>query len=433
MKKLFLAMVGLTAMVWAGLPAGAGQAPQAVPPKAETFTIPVAPSAQNAGPPAYLPTTPPHPALPPTGGGLGGGPPSSQQALDKPGALPQSILHPEKASFLSTLQNLDVEQPDPNQDIAVQPSCGPWMICVNWYSGPDAPSQARAMVMELRNNPEYRLNAYVFTKGMEERKAELKRLKKMEEDQLKALATIPDVPADTRLHFSVERSKFELQVAVLVGGYKDKESATRALLPLKELKLPDPTKVKIATQCVFKVDEKTGKAVEDQHVPINPFKFALPVPNPSLPKRGANGPSPEDLALLKKLNAPESFSLLNSPGKYTLIVKKFDVPVTFQVNNGNKSVMDKQNKPADKAYTATDKAHVLAALLRKEKLDAYVLHTEYSSYVTVKSYNRPDDPGLLRDQERLPQYIGKLLEKIDSKAADTVKLLPQFPVMEVPH
>src|SRR5579862_8955231 len=119
MKKLFLAMVGLTATVW--VTAGAGQTPPAIPPKSETFTVPVAPQSQSVSQPAYLPTTPPPPALPSAGGGLGGASPA-QPPLAKPRLLPQSILQPEKASFLSTLQNLDVDQPDPNQDIAVQPS-----------------------------------------------------------------------------------------------------------------------------------------------------------------------------------------------------------------------------------------------------------------------------------------------------------------------
>jgi hypothetical protein len=417
MKRL-LATMGLAAAAgWAALPlAGAGQAQQSSA-KPETFTIPVAQPGQNAAPPAYLPLLP----------GVQQMPPPPQAA----GAFGQTNVNVTKTSFLSQFRDQDIDEPDLNQDIAVKPDCGNWMICVNTYTGPDASKEARAMALELRNNPQYKLKAYVFTKGAEERKAELRRIAKAKEDQLQLLAKIPDLPPDTRTYVPFVRSNLEIQCAVLVGGYTDQDSAKRAIESLKRLKPPDPNKVKMDTQYVVKVDDN-GKA-ERKDVPINPFAFALPVLNPSMPPRVANGSSAEDLALLKQLNASEQFSLLKAPKRYTLVVKQFAVPMTIQPMNGSKSVMDKIAKPPDNTDRASCKAQVLAALLRKEKLDAYVLHTKYISFVTVGSYDSPDDPRVQRDQERLPQIMTKALEKVSPQLVEEIKLLGRPALMLVPN
>jgi len=432
MNKLLLAAVGLATA--AGLAvqvaAGAGQAPQPGAPKPEPFTIPVAPPGQSPAPPAYLPTTPGFQKLPL--------PP--QPAADVAGgvsrstatAFPQTTNSADKTSFLSQLCKQDFDEPDPNQDIAVQPSCGNWMICVNWYSGSEAPKEARAMVLELRSNPAYRLNAYVFTKGAEERKAELKRIEELKKLQREQLAKVPDLPPDTHILIPYVRSHFEMQCAVLVGGYKDMESARRALDQLRKLKPPDPSRVKIATEFVFKLDAN-GKAQDGEHVPINPFARALVVANPSLPPKPANAPSAEDLGLLKKLNAAEEYSLLNCPKKYTLAVKQFALPVLIQPSNSSTSVMDKQAMSGDTEDRAGVKAHVLAHMLRKDKLEAYVLHTKYSSFVTVGSYDSPNDPRLKRDQEWLPQYINKELEKVSPQLVESIKIMASPAVMEVPN
>jgi hypothetical protein len=417
MKKLLAAMGLAAAAAWTALPpAGAGQAQQSSG-KPESFTIPIAQPGQNAAPPAYLPLLPGVQQMPP--------PPQAATAFGQP------AVNATKASFLSQLQTQDFDEPDPNQDIAVKPECGTWMICVNTYTGPDASKEARAMVMELRNNPQYKLNAYVFTKGAEERKAELKRMAKAKEDQIKRLATIPDLPPDTQISIPLIHSNLEIQYAVLVGGYKDQDSAKRAIESLKKLKPPDPNKVKMDTQYVIKVDDN-GKA-ERKDVLINPFAFALPVLNPSVPAKIANGSSAEDLALLRELNATEQFSLLKCPKKFTLVVKYFEVPMSIQPMNGSKSVMDRHPASSGKPDAASGKAQVLAALLRREKLEAYVLHTKYISYVSVGSYDSPDDPRLLRDQERLPQFMAKALEKISPQLIEEIKLLARPAIMGVPN
>src|SRR5262245_51477124 len=67
------------------------------------------------------------------------------------------------------------EKPDPNRDIAITPTQGPWVVYIDSYTGPEAPTLARQMAMELRST--YRLNAYVYNHGAEERRKEYERVR----------------------------------------------------------------------------------------------------------------------------------------------------------------------------------------------------------------------------------------------------------------
>ena len=59
---------------------------------------------------------------------------------------------------------------DINQDLAVTKELGPWMIFIHSYSGPDAPTLARTMALELRTT--HKLPAYVFNYVAEEKRKE---------------------------------------------------------------------------------------------------------------------------------------------------------------------------------------------------------------------------------------------------------------------
>ena len=201
---------------------------------------------------------------------------------------------------------------------------------------------------------------------------------------------------------------------------------------MESLAAPDPTKVKIQSALEYKVD-KNGRYQEGNDVPINPFKHLLVVANPSLPHNQAAGTAAEDMALLKRLNESEKFSLLNCPKKLTLAVKYFSMPVVLQASKSTASVMEKQAKSLENAYTTADcKANALAGMLRKENLEAYVLHTKYGSYVTVGSYDRPDDPRIARDQEQMPQFINGMLAKISPQLVEQIKIVSCPPVFPVP-
>jgi hypothetical protein len=123
--------------------------------------------------------------------------------------------------------------------------------------------------------------------------------------------------------------------------------------------------------------------------------------------------------------------LLTCKGKYTLAVKQFSMPAMLD-KKGTSAVQTNLNftgssdKPDSAAYNARHLAELLRKVLVKEKVDAFVLHCKYCSYVTVGSFNKEDDPQLLRLQQDLPKLI-------NTQLLSTLQLVPRPVVMEVPR
>lgn len=314
-----------------------------------------------------------------------------------PFAPSQPTAPPGQASRTAPAPN----QPDPNQDILVTDRQGPWMILVNWYSGQDSPAMARQMVMELRN--QYRLPAYVFNRGAEERRKEEERVRGIIEKQ-KEFFQQKGMSLATALR--VKRMHIEEQCAVLVGDYPDDEAARRGLNDIRKLNMPDPNRVKLSTMFYQNLDEKTGKVKKEEAMYVNPFLKAFVVRNPLVTFDRPKDWDKIDLAALQKLNRDESFSLLTCKKSYTLVVKQFTTPTAVQPRSASGAFLETLGlggKTSDGIDTAAQNAHNLAELMRKSslKLEAYVLHTRFSSLVTVGGFDRPDDPQLKSAQELL--------------------------------
>jgi hypothetical protein len=338
------------------------------------------------------------------------------------------------------------EDPGMNRDILIAPENGPYAIYVTSYSGPKAPSMARELVGELRG-PNYKLPAFVFNYGEEERRKELERVqqeRKRRLDQLRQAGLSTDLP----IH--VPYMRIEVEVGVLIGGYKDFEAARRDLERIKKLPPLDPNRVKLPgvtvgempaapTPRLTKMDN--GPPPKIQTVPLNVFLRAIAVRNPSMPQ-GPHERDKLDLAVLRRLNAGESYSLLNCRKPYTLAVKHFALPTVVEQNTSVGNFWSKFGLGGSKATEHVDaagqSAHNLADLLRRSryKWEAYVLHTRYVSIVTVGSYDSPTDPRLVADQRALAEFSQQLVAG-DRTPGQTgqpspVQLFPIAP-MEVPH
>jgi hypothetical protein len=433
MKRLLLAAAGLaTALGLAVLlrpDVGHAQVPGG--PNSEPFAVPVnpppggagaqpgssilqtlQPNSQGAPGGSYLPTTPGYTKLPGAQTGPGGQAQVYIGSSDRP-------------HYLADWLNQNLDNISINNDVAVHPGCGEWMICVNWYSGPEAPKMAHDLCLELRG-PEYNLHAYVFTKGLEERKEELKRIVAYVEQMRERLAKteMQDMP------IRVPVTRYEIQCAVLVGGYKDMETARRVLDQLKELgkrKPMDPKKVQMHYELIAQQGNKPEE-LKGQYAPVDPLTHGMVVHNPTIQMQTAAVDKEADMRLMRLLNEDEPFSLLKCPKKYTLAVKQFSLPVEIkQQQVKSSSLFDKLNfgGSTEKEDGAAISAHNMADLLRKWKVEAYVLHTKHCSYVCVGSYDSPDDRRLKQDQERLPQANAQLDPAIQFVARPVV--------MEVPH
>jgi hypothetical protein len=290
------------------------------------------------------------------------------------------------------------ELPDPNKDILVTTANGPWMICVHWYSGKEAHQMARDMVMELRDN--YKLAAFVFNKGADERRKEYERRKELAEKQRDFLEKNKLPPTS----FRFKTMQIEDQCAILVGNYADPDIARRALDQIRNLKPPNPERVKLAT--VFRgVSDQTGKINKGElgeHVFVNPFATAFVVHNPLVKLKRPDEWQQEDLASLRKLNRGEDYSLFNCKKPYTLMVKQFLLPSVIQSKSAGGKFLESIGigKNTNSENVALN-AHNMAKLFRSYKLDAYVLHTRFSSIVTVGDFDDPDDASLKSTQELL--------------------------------
>jgi hypothetical protein len=192
------------------------------------------------------------------------------------------------------------------------------------------------------------------------------------------------------------------------------------------------------------------RPASENAVYINPFRSAFPVRNPTVP---AEKPAKEDKPdeRLKKYNAGESFSLLKNPKPWTLAIKTYHGAAAIRQDMSDRPLVQKLLSPSDAGrllHANGREAHALAELLRSLEKDkryvdyplheAYVLHDEYSSTVTIGSFDGPDDPQLIRMQrfimDRLNDQSSVLgqFQKKNPPIAGMPFFLPQPLPMPVP-
>lgn len=354
-------------------------------------------------------------------------------------------------------------QVDINRDITITPQVGPWTILVMSYTTPrakpgqpapniDAARMAREFVTEWSGNPAYakfKLKAHVFNLGADERQKEYERVQKLRQEQVEALnqlkldGRVMPVRAIPTIHF-------DEQTAVLLGGFPDADAANKVVMEIRKLPPPDLKRVKV--DCIYSGAFEPGKGpspsgsgnpsqVFGVSQYVNPFTKATPVHNPTAPKEQPGMTSAAELEYLRKVNSKEPFSLLNTRRPFTLAVKQFTSP--FKATTDAKDAENflthlvglSGKKTAEKKDYAFQNAHNLADGLRKSnlKLEAYVLHCQCCSYVTVGSYNGPQDPELVQMQRRLVEYFRQEgFQFLDMYPHPTPMAVPGVPMGAMP-
>jgi hypothetical protein len=321
--------------------------------------------------------------------------------------------------------------PDMNRDIEVTPAQGAWMVLVTSYSGPDAPTMARQMVTVLRG-PKYNQPAYVFNYGDKERRKEEERERAAKEQQQRLLEQMKQQFGDNVSFgkYTIARHHVQQQVGVLIGGYADMDAAHRALEGIRKLDpkaLVDPTGlngVKLDRRIFIKPDGKSGEAR-----PVNPFQTAFVVRNPTAPQQANPQAEKFDLAVLRRLNQGESYSLLNCTKPITLVVAQYSLPAPLEKRGKDNSILGKlhaSNNQQSDVDPAAVPAHCLAEWLRKGNIEAYVLHTKYASIVTVGSYDSLRDP-------RMETMKKRWVDCHISQRFNMLNLFPQPVPMPVPR
>jgi len=315
--------------------------------------------------------------------------------------------------LLGLAANLAVAGPvdtDPNKEYLLTADAGPWLICAASYVGPKSKELAHEMVMQIRHL--YHLPAYVLNRGEEERK-------KQQEEFERLRAQHPDAKGPIR------RTRIEDQCAVLVGGYKDIDSAHKALIEFK--KLPPPSDERLF-DFMTRVRPDPSQKDPDRGIievaPINPFAKSFVARNPLVPREAKHhGPDP----MLKQFNADESYSLLKCKKPWTLLVAAYQGPSFIVPDSHKNSILDKflggGSQPDVMAATGKN-AHELAKVMRQLDFEAYVLHTRYGSVVTVGEFDSQDDPRMQRVRMALADNV---------RLSQGGILLPQPMAMEVPR
>lgn len=290
------------------------------------------------------------------------------------------------------------EEPDINRDLAVHPKVGNWMIMVMSYPGKNGPLQARKMCLELREK--HKVPAYIFSYGAEERRKEYERVKKLYDQQqefFRQSGLTPNQPL--RLRFE----HIEVHHAVLMGGYADIDAGNAALKVVRTWPQPDEKRVDLETKYFHETDAKNpDKILRSEAFYVNPFKKAFVCRNPTVKEKKAE-PEIIDIAMLRKINAQEQFSLFNCQKPYTLAVKEFQTTTTMVDRATPNNIWDPWANKLERLDPAALSAHNLAETLRKQlnMNDVYVLHGKWSSTVTVGAFTSADDPALKSTQEIL--------------------------------
>ncbi len=337
---------------------------------------------------------------------------------------------PASTSLPTGIEPMNSAAPSPTPNpFPLTVECGQWMICASHFIGFEGADLAKQMVLDLRNR--HNLNAVLFNRGDEER-----RKQDEEWEQYKAKFP-PGTPLRRR------RARIQDEWAVLIGGFADSAAASAFLpkvkaLPIPELKLENG-RCPFEVMTVQELDPKTQRMVPRQGL-VNPYWHAMVVKNPLL----ANAPSKNNWdPSWPHLNAGEEYSLLNNPKPYTLMIKKYSGRGIIQAGasesgNGKGMLGNLFGSSAGESLCAAgSQAHELARFLRDPKsfgFKAYVLHTKYSSIVTVGEFSSPEDPELIRVKQQLanmcfttqPQYR-------DPRNPDPIGLMTNPVVILVPR
>jgi hypothetical protein len=322
-------------------------------------------------------------------------------------------------ALLAGMGRFDAQQPqaDPYD---ITPQAGSWLICVASYtqalpgdpvegsmtSQPiggmgvkDAAGMAHDFAQEIRTK--YKTAAYVYNRGGEERAKQMAEVEKLRERcQGGNFRTI----------------RIREQYAVLVGGYKDSETAHKELERIHKWEYPDKRFCNSAMQFApGPWDGKMKKLDPNSNEPggvltvvlYNPFASAFAVPNPLAPPERPR----DDVAdpFIVKLNEGEEFNLLKQcKHPYTMTVAVFQTPPRFQGHSGSSSFLDKLmgHDGGQSLAAGAMNAHNLAEVLRKIGFkETYVLHTRYNSLVTVGAYDTDDDRRMSQMWQALERQI----------------------------
>ena len=240
---------------------------------------------------------------------------------------------------------------------------GPWMIMVAVFSDPPEDMKAEGMgpeeaaqslVLELRRKG---IPAYTFWR----------------DEKTESIQTV------NRKHQKERRTYLlDKEICVLAGNYNSPEEKKKlAKRTLAWIKKYNPKCLK--GDGIYKPTPGQPTVLSGAFLTINPML------------------SPEEAMKRKRdpdiirFNSHYKYSLLDNPGKYTVVVASF-------YGNSVTQVAGRTGKKLGSGFgleVAADKAwQVMRTLREKENIEAYIFHDRKKSIVTVGSFDSKDDPRI---------------------------------------
>lgn len=260
---------------------------------------------------------------------------------------------------------------------------GPWMIKVATFHTPPKDRRGKGMspveaadelVYELRKKG---IPAYAFKLG----------------------GRFGKVRAIDRAGQTKERYEaYRWGIAVLAGNYDSPKNpvATATLKYIKEFRpkfLLDVEGKQAAQDGSTIYRLRDGGIFRSTPGRPEPFSGAHFTPNPLLSQDEIKARSRDPL--LVKLNSSGKYSMLNNPGKYTLVLKSFYGKSMTGVDGGGFRQRSSNFKVSNSLDKAGRSAWELAVAIRKyENLESWVFHDHHKSVVTVGSFDSPNDPRI---------------------------------------
>ncbi len=245
---------------------------------------------------------------------------------------------------------------------------GPWLILASTFVGEESESRARRLADELRQ--EFRLPTFIYKENFdftgEVARFDERRLRYANQYEYDAYAVLVG-EYDTVEHPDIDKDLARLKAAT-PDVFRDPDDVAA------ETNLSNPvTAVKaLHRKLVEKNDDDQDRG---------PMSNAFVTRNPILPPEYFESPQVD--SFVRRLNEDKAYSLLQSEGKFTVVVRTFEGFGTIEgAKNDGKFVpsvkrMDRLAADADKMVKS----------LRKKGEEAYQYHDRKRSLVTVGSFD----------------------------------------------
>ncbi|MGV3485752.1 MAG: hypothetical protein ACO1RT_15150 [Planctomycetaceae bacterium] len=244
---------------------------------------------------------------------------------------------------------------------------GPWMILAASFAGHEGKQQAQALADEL--SQDYGLPTFIH------------------EEDFDFGGKLNLVSPDGRTARYANQAQYQAY-AVLVGEY-DSVDHPQLIKDLKRLKAAKPKSLNGEGVSTAKEDnplvavqklqqnllKRTGKT------DVGPLGNAFATTNPMLPEEFFSAPEVDSFVM--ELNSQVEHSLLENPGRYTVVVRTFSGLGTI-VDGKRDKEFEPSSERMDSCATNADK---MVRELRKNGVEAYQFHDRTRSLVTVGSFS----------------------------------------------